>query len=195
MIRCYDVGMTDSSSLKNQLLIAMPGLSDPNFAKGVTYICQHNEHGALGLMINRPSEYHLSDVLGQMRIDVEAPEIGEQIVFSGGPVQQDRGFVLHQPSGEWESTFEVTPELSVTTSKDVLEAIARGEGPNQILVALGYAGWAAGQLESEMRDNAWLNATSSTEVLFDTPVEDRWRSAAALMGIDIDTLHGTAGNA
>ena len=183
------------TSFKDQLLIAMPGLADPNFDRGVTYVCQHNQEGAVGLLINRPSEYCLGDICEQMDIQVSAPAANLHPVFSGGPVRPDRGFVLHSPHREYESSLQLTDELWWTTSRDVLEAAAAGEGPDKMLIALGYAGWGAGQLESELAQNAWLTADARADLIFETPVEQRWQEAAAVMGIDIRLLGDHAGRA
>lgn len=187
--------MNDSVSLKNQFLIAMPGLDDPNFARTVTYICEHGEHGAMGIVVNRPSDLQLVDVLEHMQIPPPAAGRGEQIVYLGGPVETERGFVLHTPTEEWDSTLAVTEEISITTSRDVLEAMARGAGPAKSLIALGYAGWGAGQLEDELQHNAWLSGPADLGILFDLPAEQRWEAAARLLGIDVRLLSTEAGHA
>lgn len=173
----------------------MPGLEDPNFDHGVTLMCQHNEEGALGITINRNSDLTLKDVLSQLDIDCSDEELAAQPVLAGGPVQQERGFVLHTPDGEWESTSEVAPGIMVTTSRDVLEAIAEHRGPAKFVVALGYAGWSAGQLEEELRNNAWLNTGASSDIVFDSPIDDRWMRAVASMGIDAARLQPVGGHA
>lgn len=187
--------MSDPTSLNNQLLIAMPNLRDPNFARGVTFICQHGEGGAMGLMINRLSEYCLGDVLAQMNMHSELPEVAEAPVLIGGPVQPERGFVLHAPGGNWESSFHISDRVSVTTSRDILLAMAAGNGPNQAIVTLGYSGWSAGQLEQELRDNHWLTAPASERVLFETPLDERWQAAAGLVGVNMLQLASYAGHA
>ena len=149
--------MTQHASLKSQLLIAMPNLEDPNFSRTVTYICEHGEHGAMGIVLNRPTELRLSDILQHMKIDADTGPASDQIVFLGGPVEEERGFVLHTHTEPWDSTLTVDDTISITTSRDILEAMASGEGPAQTLVALGYAGWGAGQLEREIQENAWLS--------------------------------------
>jgi putative transcriptional regulator len=185
-----------TSSLKNQLLIAMPGLADPNFSRTVSYICDHSDEGAMGIVVNRPSELHLRDVLEHMEIELTDPRAGEQIVYLGGPVQEERGFVLHSPNdGGWKSSIPVTDQIGITTSRDILEAMARGEGPAKALVALGYAGWGAGQLEQELQDNAWLSGPAEPAVLFDLPPQDRWTAAARLLGVDMSLLSRNAGHA
>jgi putative transcriptional regulator len=183
------------SYFNQQLLIAMPGLDDPNFDHGVTLMCQHNDEGALGITINRHSDLTLKDVLAQLDIPCEDETIGGQPVLAGGPVQQERGFVLHTPDAAWESTTEVAPGIMVTTSRDVLEAIAEHRGPEKFVVALGYAGWSAGQLEEELRDNAWLNTGARTDIVFDLPIDDRWMGAVAALGIDATTLQPVGGHA
>lgn len=183
------------TSLTNQFLIAMPTLEDPNFLRTVTYICEHTEHGALGIVINRPLDITLGTVLEHMDITGARLDVTEEPVYLGGPVQPERGFVLHTPAGEWGSTVAVTETLAVTTSRDILEAIAQNRGPKQYFIALGYAGWGPGQLEIEMGQNAWLNGPSSPAILFDTPAELRWEAAAALMGVNLSLLSTTAGHA
>ncbi len=183
------------STLAGQFLIAMPSLAEPPFSRGVAFLCQHDEDGAVGLLINRLSEYCLGDVLAQMKLDCRDPELIEQPVLIGGPVQQERGFVLHREHGHWESSYRINDEWSVTTSRDILVAMAAGEGPRQSLMALGYAGWTAGQLEQELMDNTWLTSEASERVMFGTPLEERWSAAAGLVGIDPMQLPGYAGHA
>lgn len=181
--------------LTNQFLIAMPMLNDPNFHQTVAFMCAHTEEGAMGIVINRPTEIPLGEVLAQLELKAATPEIENQIVFQGGPVQRDRGFVIHRPLDNWDSTIKVSPELGVSTSSDILEAISKGDGPNDALVALGYAGWGAGQLEQEMGENAWLSGPCDESVLFATPVDQRWRRAAELIGIDVNTISPHVGHA
>lgn len=187
--------MSNAQRLTNQFLIAMPGLEDPNFFHSVTYICEHNDEGALGLVINRPLDMQLGEIFEQIKIDYANSEAKQMPVHLGGPVQQDRGFVLHEPLGDWEATLKVTDHIGITSSIDILDAIARHEGPAHSLVALGYAGWGAGQLEKEIADNAWLSGPANTEILFDIPDDERWKAAAALLGVDLDLLTGEAGHA
>jgi len=183
------------TNLTNHFLIAMPTLADGNFSHSVTYICEHNENGSLGITINRPSDIRLEEVLAQMQLSASNPEIAEQIVFIGGPVQQDRGFLLHSPNGHWDSSLKVSDDISVTTSRDILEAMAHDEGPDEVIMALGYAGWGAGQLEHEMSENAWLSCPANKEILFHTPVSQRWEAAAKLLGVDLQLLSSDAGHA
>ena len=187
--------MSKESSLTNQLLVAMPGLEDPHFSQTVTLICEHGDKGALGIVLNKPLGMRLSEVLAQMKLVTDAATIGEQIVLRGGPVHQDRGFVLHQPGGSWESTHRISDAIQVTTSRDILAAMARGEGPEKAFIALGYAQWGAGQLEQELKDNSWLTLPVSDAVLFDLPYEDRWTAAWQSLGVDVATVSPQAGHA
>ena len=187
--------MSPTDTLKNQLLIAMPSLEDPNFSRTVTYICEHNAQGAMGIVLNRPTELSLADVLKHMDIEGETGETLAQTVFLGGPVEEERGFVLHTHTPPWDSTLAVNDNISVTTSRDILEAMARGEGPAHTLVALGYAGWGAGQLERELQDNAWLSGPSAQSILFELPPDQRWEAAARLLGVDVNLLSSEAGHA
>lgn len=182
------------ANLTNHFLIAMPGLNDPFFARTVTYLCQHNDEGALGIIINRPSELTLKDIMEQMSIQIDDADLGQTPVYFGGPVHPERGFVLHEPVGDWNSTLKVTEHLSLTTSRDILEAIGRGEGPRNILLALGYAGWGKGQLEEEIVQNSWLNAEAEQSIIFNRPAASRWKAAAELMGVDISLLTMQAGH-
>lgn len=186
--------MNQATYLTDQFIIAMPNLADPNFFHTVAYLCQHNEEGALGIVINRATDMKLGEIFKQMDIVVTAPAAAETPVFAGGPVQQERGFVVHTSGGDWHATMAVSETISLTTSRDVLEAIAVGEGPARYLVALGYAGWGAGQLEREIMDNAWLNTPCSERVMFDTPINVRWSAAAEQIGIDINQLTAPAGH-
>lgn len=182
-------------NLTNQFLIAMPTLQDPNFAHTVTYICAHNDEGAMGIVINRPMNIDLGEVLEQMDLAAKDPRINDRMVYQGGPVQRDRGFILHRPPGDWDSTISVGEDLGVATSRDILAAIAGGEGPRDTLIALGYAGWGAGQLEREMVDNAWLTGPVDYDIIFNVPSELRWQQAAALLGVDIEHLSNQVGHA
>jgi len=186
---------THEGYLARQLLIAMPDMLDPNFARSVTLLCQHTEEGAIGITVNRQSEFSLGEILEQLDIPCEDENIRGQIVLEGGPVHVDRGFVLHTPKEGFESSIEVTPGIMVTTSRDVLAAIARGQGPDQYVVALGYAGWGDGQLENEMRENAWLSIPVDRAIVFDLPLKDRWERAVSALGVDIQHLHGGGGHA
>jgi len=187
--------MSSQDFLTNQFLIAMPGLEDPNFRECVTFICEHNEQGALGIVVNRPMNVVLEDVLKQLSLKAQDSDTGLLPVYLGGPVQTERGFVIHEPLGGWEATLKVSDSLGVTTSRDVLEAVAAGKGPGRCFVALGYAGWTAGQLEEEMKSNSWLSTPADSRIIFDTPVELRWQAAARLIGVDLSLLSGDAGHA
>ncbi|MFU8788495.1 MAG: YqgE/AlgH family protein [Methylobacter sp.] len=186
--------MIEATYLTDQFLIAMPNLADPNFFHTVAYLCQHNKDGALGIVINRSTDMKLGEIFKQMDISVTSTAAAEAPVFAGGPVQQERGFVVHTTGGKWNATMAISDTLSLTTSRDVLEAIATGTGPAHYLVALGYAGWSAGQLEKEIKENAWLNTPCGQQVLFDTPVNLRWSAAADQIGIDINLLTAPAGH-
>ncbi len=187
--------METSSNFTGQFLIAMPAMGDPNFAQGVTLVCQHNAEGAVGLLVNRPSNFTLGEVLEQMQIPCDRPDIGERRVLQGGPVQPERGFVLHSGQPSWDASHRIDAHWSVTTSRDILAAMAEGKGPRHAVVALGYAGWEADQLEQELRDNAWLTTRADNRIVFHTPLEQRWSAAANLVGIDVSQLAGYAGHA
>lgn len=187
--------MKTDTSLTNNLLIAMPSLADPNFSRTVTLLCEHSPEGAMGIMINRVTNLVLGDVLAQLNIDTTHSTCADEPVYFGGPVQNSRGFVLHEPIGNWEATLAVTDTLGVSTSRDILEALARNEGPDRYLVALGYAGWGAGQLERELVQNSWLNVQAAREILFTLAPDQRWKAAAELTGIDLTHLSNEAGHA
>jgi putative transcriptional regulator len=182
-------------SLANQLLVAMPSLADGHFAQTVSLICEHSERGALGIVLNKPLSMKLGDVMAQMKLEPTSARVSEQVVLRGGPVHTDRGFVLHRPGGTWDSTHRISKEVQVTTSRDVLAAIARGNGPEDAFVALGYAQWDAGQLEQEMLDNAWLSLPIDDRIVFEMPFEDRWQAAWQVLGVDSSRVSFTAGHA
>ena len=185
----------ETTCLTGHLLIAMPAMADPNFARSVTYLCEHTEQGALGIIINRPMDMALGEVFRQLALEPVVPAVAEQPVLRGGPVQTERGFVLHEPAGPWDSTVEVSDFVHLTTSQDILAAMARGAGPGRALMALGYAGWAAGQREMEIGANAWLSVPATAALLFETPFEARWAAAAGLLGINLATMSPEAGHA
>ena len=187
--------MSDEGSLTNHLLVAMPGLDDPHFAQTVTLVCEHGDRGALGIVLNKPLSMRLAEVLTQMKLPAHSDSIGEQMVLRGGPVHQDRGFVLHRPGGSWESTHRISDSIQVTTSRDVLAAMARGEGPENAFIALGYAQWGAGQLEQELKDNSWLTLPLNEAVLFELPYEERWLAAWRSLGVDVTHVSTRAGHA
>jgi putative transcriptional regulator len=186
--------MQDSINLTNHFLIAMPNLQDPNFHRSVTYICQHDAQGAVGLILNRTTDMGLQELLQQLDIQLQ-PQIQDSAIMFGGPVDPYSGFILHRPRGNWENTLTVTDEIGLTTSRDVLAAIAHGAGPANSIVAMGYAGWAGGQLEDEVLNNAWLTLPADANLLFNTPPERLWQVAANSLGIDITQLSGDAGHA
>ena len=184
-----------SPSFANQLLIALPTLADPNFARTVALICQHDDDGAMGVIVNRASDYTLGEVLQQMDIGSDDPALLERRVLAGGPVHPERGFVIHDGDRAWDSSLAVADGLYVTTSRDILEAIARGEGPEHATVALGCAGWGAGQLEYELTENSWLTAPARHEILFSLPLDQRWQAAAGEIGVDLMRMAGHVGHA
>jgi len=183
------------ASLTNQLLIAMPGMPDPNFSATVTLICEHNDEGALGIVINRPLDLKLGGLFEQLDVDDADPAAAERPVVMGGPVGPERGFVLHNPGGEFENSLTISSDIQLTLSRDIIDAMAKGSGPGKSLVALGYAGWEPGQLEYEMLANSWLNVPASPDIIFDTPFSERWMSAAKTLGIDINQISQDAGHA
>ncbi|TAK79690.1 MAG: YqgE/AlgH family protein [Aquabacterium sp.] len=194
--------MPDSQpiDLTNQFLIAMPGMVDENFAGAVVYLCEHTERGALGLVINRPIDIKLKNLFEKVDLTLDRQDLAEAPVYFGGPVQTERGFVLHErlndEGGQYNSTLRIASgALEMTTSKDVLEALAHGAGPKRVLVTLGYAGWSAGQLEDEIARNGWLNVAAEPEIIFDTPVEQRYERALQLLGVDPRMLSQEAGHA
>ena len=187
--------MSSPDFLTNQFLIAMPAMTDANFAQTVTFIWEHNEDGALGIIINRPLQMRLADVFEQLKMPSNSGALGDQPVMQGGPVQTDRGFVVHHAGGTWEHTRQVSSRIQVTTSPDILTAMASGTGPETALVALGYAGWSAGQLENELIQNAWLTVPCDERILFDTPYDQRWHAAGRLLGIDLTTISPHVGHA
>jgi len=187
--------MESTTNLTGHLLIAMPAMQDPNFRRTVTYVCEHSDEGALGLVINRPMEMDLGEVLEQLELEPATVALARQPVLQGGPVELQRGFVIHAGPGSFDATVTIGEGISVTTSQDILAAMAAGEGPERAIVTLGYAGWGAGQLEEEITSNAWLSVPASAEILFDTPFDERWEAAARMLGIDIATLGPDAGHA
>ena len=190
-------------NLTNQFLIAMPGMGEGTFAGTVIYLCEHTEKGALGLVINKPIDITLKSLFEKVELSLDRDDLAELPVYFGGPVQTERGFVLHEPigtdggegSGPYNSSLKIEGGLEMTTSKDVLEAISSGAGPKKVLVTLGYSGWAAGQLEDEMSRNGWINVNAEPGIIFDTPVAQRYDKALSLLGIDIGMLSSDAGHA
>ena len=182
-------------NLTHHFLIAMPAMADPRFANTLAYICEHNPDGAVGIVVNKPIDMTLSSLFQQIDVPRGDARFESTPVFLGGPVQADRGFVLHRPLGNWQSTLVVNDVVGLTTSKDVLEAAVRGEGPDDLLVSLGYAGWEAGQLEQELAANAWLTVEADADVIFELPVERRRSAAMQLLGIDFSRLSEDVGHA
>ncbi|WP_395140886.1 YqgE/AlgH family protein [Schlegelella aquatica] len=191
--------MADASAsinLTNQFLIAMPGMADDTFAGAVVYLCEHTEKGALGLVINKPIDIKLRNLFEKVDLTLDREDLAEQPVYFGGPVQTERGFVLHEPvGGHYNSSLAIPGGLEMTTSKDVLEALANGAGPKKVLVTLGYSGWAPGQLEDELARNGWLTVQAEPSIIFDTPAHERYDRALALLGIDPRMLSQEAGHA
>jgi putative transcriptional regulator len=188
-----------SMNLTNQFLIAMPGMTDGNFAGAVVYMCEHTEHGALGLVINRPIEIGVKELFEKVDLTLERDDLLALPVFMGGPVQTERGFVLHEQldeeGGHYSSSLKIAGGLEMTTSRDVLEALSNGAGPKKVLISLGYSGWSAGQLEDELSRNGWLTVDAERSIIFDTPIEDRYDKALSLLGIDRSVLSAQAGHA
>lgn len=182
-------------SLENHLLIAMPSLGDSFFEKTVTYVCEHNDEGAMGLIVNLPVNMTLNELLTQIDEQKDSLPILEQRVLSGGPVSQDRGFVLHSPQDCWRSSLALSSEIMITTSKDILMALGTEQSPKDYMVTLGYAGWGPGQLEKELQENSWLTIPANRELLFETPIEQRWKRATEMLGIDINHLSNDVGHA
>jgi putative transcriptional regulator len=184
-----------SDLLTNQFLIAMPGMQDPNFHRTLTLLCEHSAKGAMGIVVNRPAELVLGDILDQLSYNTGSEILYRLPVYQGGPMQPERGFVIHNDASVWDSTLAVSAQISVTTSRDILEAIAKGEGPSQFLMALGYAGWGPGQLEHELIENVWLNGPVNEEILFRAPADQRLSLAASQLGIDFNLISVEAGHA
>lgn len=183
------------SNLTHHFLIAMPSMADPNFSRTLTYIAEHNEQGALGIIVNRPIDMTLGTLFERVELPLDAAGFADQPVYFGGPVQTDRGFVLHRPAGEWHSTLSVNDEAGLTSSRDILQAIGSTGQPSEVLVTLGYAGWTAGQLEQEIADNAWLTVSADLSIVFELPPEERLAAAMQKLGIDFTNLSETAGHA
>ncbi len=184
-----------STNLTNHFLVAMPGMEDPHFSKTLTFICEHSDKGAIGLVINKPTDVTLERLFGEIKINIADHSLAHETVYFGGPVLTDRGFVLHQPLGDWGSTLKVSEDIGLTTSKDILEALAKGEGPSHVLVTLGYAGWGPGQLEDEIIRNGWLTVAANTSIIFDVPYQERLTAAMSLLGVSVGNLSGAVGHA
>jgi len=182
-------------NLENQLLIAMPTLNDSYFNRSVIYVCEHNEDGAMGLIINLPIEMTLNELLAHIEADVDSNPVMNQKVLTGGPVSTQRGFVLHSPQKGWKSSLALSSDVMITTSKDILMALGTDQAPEKFLVTLGYAGWDAGQLEEEIQANSWLTTLADKDILFNTPIEQRWKKATEMLGIDVAHLSNEIGHA
>jgi putative transcriptional regulator len=190
----------ENINFTGHFLIAMPNLTDPYFSKSVTFICTHNQDGAMGVLINRPTDMSFEVLFEKINLDLQNKTLASRPVLYGGPVQPERGFVLHQPTSEWDSSITISDKVALTTSKDILEAVAQGNGPEKLLLSLGYAGWSSGQLEQEVAQNAWLsvkpeNLDTLNKILFDTPHEEQLNAAMALLGFDPAMLSDVAGHA
>ncbi|MDQ7990454.1 MAG: YqgE/AlgH family protein [Candidatus Dactylopiibacterium sp.] len=182
-------------NLTHHFLIAMPSLADSPFERALVYLAEHNDDGALGLVINQPLDLSVKELFERVDIPFEPAPLGEAAVYLGGPVQTDRGFVLHRPHGAWQSSLQITSEIALTSSKDVLHALASRGEPAEVLIALGYSGWGAGQLETELAQNAWLTVPADPRIIFDVPTPERLNAAMRLLGIDFSNLSDTAGHA
>lgn len=189
-----DSGELVPGSLCDHFLIAMPNMQDTSFAHSVTYICEHSSQGAMGIVINNPMPMTLHEIFAQMDLNATTTD-GSKPIVAGGPVQQERGFVLHSSDTEWHSTLKVSADLSLTASRDIIAALAEGQGPKECLVALGYAGWGEGQLEAEIAANSWLTVPADKNIIFNTPFEQRWTAAAQALGIDVNLIANVAGHA
>jgi len=185
----------DSVNLTDNFLIAMPALEDPYFSNSLVYVCEHNENGALGIIVNRPIDMNLAGLLEKIDIKLEAESLADLPVYFGGPVQLDRGFVLHRPVGNWQSTLAVNGDVGLTSSRDVLASVGSAGLPSEIIVTLGYAGWSAGQLEEEIAQNSWLTVAAKPSILFDLPPEERLPAAMQKLGISFSQLSDVAGHA
>jgi len=186
--------MNTFPSLKDHFLIAMPNLMDPFFHQSVAYIIEHNEEGAMGIVINQPTEVDLNELFTHLDIETTENIAGDKKVMSGGPVNVERGFIVHSPFGNWESSMRLGNGIAVTTSQDILNAIANDKGPGDLEIILGYAGWDAGQLDQEILENSWLSVAADPDILFHTPAEKRWKAAVELLGIDVEHLSSEAGH-
>lgn len=183
------------TSLQHHFLVAMPNLADSFFSQSVVYICEHTEEGAMGVIINRPTQVMLPELLGHLNISNRSEIAINTPVLFGGPVEKAQGMVLHTQPAEWKSSIEVADNIFITTSVDVLETIGTDDGPNDALIMLGYAGWGQGQLEEELAENSWLTVPAHHDIIFNTPAEKRWHAAASILGIDINLMSDTMGHA
>jgi putative transcriptional regulator len=190
----------ENLNLTGQILIAMPSMTDPRFSQTISFICTHNEDGAMGIVLNRPSEYNIEDLLNQIELKTTPSPLLKNAVYEGGPMQTDRGFVLHVPQQEYNSTIQINDNIALTTSKDILEAAANNQAPEKMIIALGYAGWSAGQLEEEIGRNSWLSLEETEQkslqkIIFDTPANNRFKLSMDMMGLNLSNLSDIAGHA
>lgn len=185
----------DAVNLTDNFLIAMPAMADPYFAQSLVYVCEHNENGALGIIVNRPIDMNLASLFEKIELPLEHKELSELPVYFGGPVQLDRGFVLHRPVGQWQSTLAVNGNVGLTSSRDILVAVGESGDPAEFIITLGYAGWGAGQLEEELAQNAWLTVPARPDILFEMPPEERLPAAMMKLGVSFSQLSDTAGHA
>lgn len=184
-----------TANLTHHFLIAMPAMADSTFARALTYVAEHNEQGALGIIVNRPIDMTVAALFERLELPLKAEDLAAQPVYFGGPVQTDRGFVLHRPVGQWHSTLAVHDEVGLTSSRDILQTVGEQDQPGDILITLGYAGWTAGQLEQELVDNAWLTVPADLSIVFDLPPEERLAAAMQILGVDFANLSEGAGHA
>lgn len=187
--------MTPTVNLTGHFLIAMPAMADRNFARTLTLVCEHNDQGALGVIVNRPIDMSLEDLFERIDMTLDSPRFQSQPVYFGGPVQTDRGFVLHRPVGEFQSSIDIGNGLALTSSRDVLQSLGGENEPDEVLVTLGYAGWQAGQIEWELSQNAWLTVRADPQIIFGLPPEERLIAAMQLLGVDFASLSEVAGHA
>ena len=182
-------------SLVNKCLLATPAIKDPLFAASLVYMCEHNQNGSMGLVVNHPTDQHLDEIFEQLNIQCDDENIRNQPLYIGGPVQLEQGFILHSKAGDWQKTVEISTDIHLTSSVDILQAIARGEGPTDYLVMLGFSGWSPGQLESELQDNSWLTTSANSDLLFHQNADDKWQVAFDTLGFDLSKLSPVSGNA
>ena len=186
---------TTTSSFSNLLLVAMPAMSEPYFRHAVIYVCEHQTEGAVGLIINHPMQYEISMIFQQLNIEPIKVNLSKRPLLFGAPIQPERGFVIHKQTGDWKSSLNLRKDVIITTSNDIIRAIARDEGPKDLLVTLGFTGWAASQLEEEIKNDTWLVCPFKSEILYDIPFEKRWSYAGSILGVDMNKLSSQGGNA
>ena len=187
--------MSSNTSLANHLLIAMPSLVDPHFSKAVVYVCEHHVQGTFGLIINKPMQFPLGLVFDQLQIEPVHVESNHLPLMFGGPLQRERGFVIHRPMGEWRSSLSLQDDVTITTSNDIIRAIAQDTGPKDVLVTMGYAAWTGEQLDKEIMDNIWLVCPYTPELLYDVPFDERWEYAGLTIGVKMNQLSSSSGHA